>query len=233
MVGRRVLSGVLAGVLLALAGCTGGSAGDPEPAATSTAPPPTPAELLETSATAMQSVQSAHFTIDVTGELPELVLNKGEGDLTAAGDAQGSATIKQFGQLVEVEFVLVGGELYLKAATGGFAQVPAALAGNVYDPSVILDPESGVSAVLRGVQSPVDAGTDGDVRKISGTVPQGVAAGLVPGISTDVDGVFGIDTTTDRLVDATFSLDGSDGRPATVGVTLSDLDAPVTITAPG
>lgn len=233
MVGRRLLSGVLAGVLLALAGCTSGSGGDPEPAATSTAPPPTPAELLEDSAAAMESVQTAHFTIEVSGDLPELILNKGEGDLTAAGDAQGSATIKQFGQLVEVEFVLVGGELHLKAGTGGFAQVPAALAGNVYDPSVILDPTSGVSAVLRGVQSPVDAGSDGNVRKVSGTVPQAVAAGLVPGITTDVDGVFGIDTTNDRLVDATFGLTGADGQPATVAVTLSDLDAPVTVTAPG
>ena len=53
MIGRRALSGVLAGVLLALAGCIERVGGDPEPAATSTAPPPTPAELLEDSAAAM------------------------------------------------------------------------------------------------------------------------------------------------------------------------------------
>jgi lipoprotein LprG len=231
MAGRWLAGAAVAAALVLLGGCTSGSAGDPEPAATT--PPPTPAEQLEQSAVAMESVQTAHFTIEVTGDLPDLPLNRAEGELTAAGDAQGTATIRQFGQLIEVEFVLVGGELYLKAATGGFASVPAALAQNVYDPSVILDPERGVAAVLRGVTSPTDAGAEGDIRRISGTVPQAVAAGVVPGITTDVEGMLGIDTTTDRLVDATFTLEGADGQPATVAVTLSELDAPVTISPPG
>ena len=98
-----------------------------------------------------------------------MTVQSAKGDLTAAGDAQGTATIIQFGQLIEVEFVLAGGELYIKGVTGGFTQVPAALAGSVYDPSAILDPDQGVAKVLSSVQSPTIAGTDGDSWLVSGT----------------------------------------------------------------
>ena len=84
----------------------------------------------------------------LTGSCRSITVQKAEGDLTAAGDAQGTATIVQFGQLIEAEFVLVDGQLYLKGPTGGFSQVPAALAGSVYDPSAILNPDKGVAKVL-------------------------------------------------------------------------------------
>ena len=123
----------------------------------------------------------------VDGQLPSVTVQSAKGVLNADGDAQGTATIVQFGQLVEVEFVLAGGELYIKGVTGGFTQVPAALAGSVYDPSAILDPDRGVAKVLSSVQSPTIAGTEGDSWLVSGSVPADVAAGLVPGITADVD----------------------------------------------
>ena len=181
----------------------------------------------------MSSVSSANFVLTVDGELPAVTVQAAQGALTDQGDAQGTATIVQFGQLVEVEFVLVGGALHLKGATGGFTQVPAALAGAVYDPSAILDPTKGVAKVLSSVTDPALTGTDGDAWLISGSVPAAVAAGLVPGIGADVTGVFTVEMATFQLTAAYLTLDGSDCKPSTVKVELDDFNEPISISPPG
>jgi lipoprotein LprG len=196
-----------------------------------TAPPA--AELLTKSAAAMSSVTSANFIITVDGQLPAVTVQSAEGTLTAAGDAKGTATITQLGQLLEVEFVLVNRNLYLKGATGGFSQVPAALAGGIYDPSAILNPDKGVAKMLSSVTGATNAGTDGDAWVVTGTVPAAVAGGLVPGISTDVAGTFTIDMSTSQLAAAQFELAGADGKPATVTVELSGFNESVSISPPG
>jgi len=228
MTPRRAFAAAFLAVAVLLGGCSSTTA-----TPTATAATPTATDLLASSATAMKAVSSAGFTLTVDGQLPAVTVQTAKGSLTSAGDAQGTATIVQFGQLVEVEFVLVGGDLYLKGPTGGFTKVPAALAGSVYDPSAILNPDKGVAKVLSSVQNPTIIGTEGEAWQVSGTVPAAVAGGLVPGISTDVSAVFTIQMTGSQLIAATFTLDGADGKPAGVTVTLSDLGAPVTITKPG
>ncbi len=228
MLFRRATAVGVAAVLALMAGCTSGSS-DPAPATTA---PPNPTELLTASAKAMSSVTSAHFTITVDGELPDLTVQNADGDLTAAGDAQGSATIKEFGQLVEVEFVLVDSKLYLKGPTGGYAQIPAALAGQVYDPSAILKPDKGVPAVLSSVTGPTLVSSDEQSAVVSGTVPKAVVTSLVPGIASDVKGTFTVQQPSSELTSAQFALDGADGKPASVDVQLSALNNPVTITPP-
>jgi lipoprotein LprG len=228
MTARRILPIGFVAALLALVACTSsGSSGSP------TAATPTPAELLASSSTAMAEVSSAHFALTVAGDLPSITVQQAQGDLTAAGDAKGTASIVQFGQLIEAEFVLVGGQLYLKGPTGGFNQVPAALAGSVYDPAAILNPDKGVAKVLGSVTNPAITGTDGSDWVVTGTVPAEVAGGLVPGLNTDVDGQFTIAMSGAQLSGAVFTLDGADGQPATVTVDLSELNTPVSITAPG
>ncbi len=214
-------------LLIISAGCT--SSGT----STATAVTPAAGTLLSDSAAAMSSVTSASFDLKVTGQLPAVPVQQATGQLTASGDAQGSGTISQLGQVVEVEFVLTGGELYLKGATGGFTKVPAALAGALYDPSVILDPDKGVAAVLSSMQGATVTGTDGEAWLVSGTVPAAVAGGLIPGITSDVAAVLTIAMTGSELTAATLSLTGADGQPATVTVTLSDFNAPVSISPPG
>jgi lipoprotein LprG len=218
----------LVAALLVLTGCTS-STGTARP----TAVTPAAADVLSSAATTMSKVTTAHFTLSVDGQLPSIAVQKAEGDLTAAGDAQGTASIVEFGQLIEAEFVLVGGQLYLKGPTGGFSQVPAALAGSVYDPSAILDPDRGVAKVLSSVAGPAITGTDGEAWLVSGTVPAAVAGALVPGLGTDVDARLTITMSDARLTEAVFTLAGADGKPATVTVELSDLNAPVSVTAPG
>jgi lipoprotein LprG len=225
----RWAAALLAGSVLILAtGCTSSTGGT-----TATAVTPSAATLLSESAAAMASVTSAGFELNVDGDLPSVPVQKATGRLTANGDAQGSGTISQLGQLVEVEFVLTGGELYLKGATGGFTKVPSALAGALYDPSVILNPDKGVAKVLSSTQGATVTGTDGNAWLVSGTVPASVAGGLIPGITSDVTAVLTIDMTTQQLTAATLTLTGANGQPATVTVKLSDINEPVTITPPG
>ena len=230
MILRRVLTGILLVLLVAVSGCSG-SSGTPT-AASTTAPPPTASEILAASATAMAEVTSAAFSLTVDGQLPSVTVQSAKGVLNADGDAQGTAAIVQFGQLIEVEFVLAGGQLYIKGVTGGFTQVPASLAGSVYDPSAILDPARGVAKVISSVQSPTIAGSEGDSWLISGSVPADVAAGLVPGITDDVTGLFTISKGSSELTSADLTLDGADGKPATVKVELSDFNEPVSISPP-
>lgn len=230
MILRRVLTGILLVLLVAVSGCSG-SSGTPT-AASTTAPPPTASEILAASATAMAEVTSAAFNLTVDGQLPSVTVQSAKGVLNADGDAQGTAAIVQFGQLIEVEFVLAGGQLYIKGVTGGFTQVPASLAGSVYDPSAILDPARGVAKVISSVQSPTIAGSEGDSWLISGSVPADVAAGLVPGITDDVTGLFTISKGSSELTSADLTLDGADGKPATVKVELSDFNEPVSISPP-
>lgn len=231
MIMRRAGVGVLVAILTGLLTLTGCSSSTTT--ATPTAAALTAQQVLAKSAATMASVTSAHFTLTVDGQLPSVTVQSAEGDLTAAGDAQGSATITQFGQLIEVEFVLAGGNLYIKGVTGGFSEVPAALAGSVYDPSAILDPDKGVAKVLASVQNPTLTSSDGDSWVVTGTVPAAVAGGLVPGIGTDVQGVFTIAMATGELTAADLSLTGADGRPATVKVGLSNFNQPVSISPPG
>jgi len=228
MLFRRATAVGVAAVLVLLAGCTSGSS-DPSP---STTAPPNPTELLTASAKAMSAVTSAHFALSVDGELPDLTVQKADGDLTAAGDAQGTATIKQFGQLIEVEFVLAGQKLYLKGPTGGFAQIPAALAGPLEDPAVNQNPPKGGSAVLSSVTGAPRVSSDDTAAVVSGTVPKNVATSLVPGINSDVKATFTIEQPSAELTSAQFELAGADSKPATVDVELSALNEAVTINPP-
>ena len=225
---RRCSAALVVVVVLTLAvGCT--STGS----ATATAVTPTAGTLLSDSAAAMSSVTSASFELKVDGQLPAVPVQQATGQLTATGDAKGTGTISQLGQLVEVEFVLAGGELYLNGPTGGFTKVPSAVTGAIYDPSVILNRDKGVAKVLSSVQGATVTGTDGQAWQVSGTVPAAVAAGLVPGITTDVTGVFTISMSGSQLTAADLTLTGADGKPASVSVKLSDINAPVSITPPG
>lgn len=174
----------------------------------------------------MKSVSSVHFTIKVDGELPNVPVKEADGDLTSAGESKGTAKVTFGGSLLSVEYVLTGGNLHFKGPTGGFTKLPAAFAGQVYDPSAILNADKGVAKVLASAK---DAKTKsaGDVSVVEANVPKDVAAGLVPGISTDVKATFSIDKDS-RLKNALFEL--PTGQKVDVGLT--NFNAPVTVTAP-
>lgn len=224
---QRLVPLVLAG-LLTIAGCTSS-----EKVSATTTPTPSPADLVSGAVTAMAGVTSAHFVIAVTGTLPDLEVQSAEGDLKADGSAQGKAAIKQFGQLIEIEFIEVDKDLYLKGATGGYTKLAAALADRVYDPTTILKADAGVSKVLSSATDLAAVTASGGDYVTSGTVPKDVAASLTPGMTTDVTGTFHIAKDTSLVGSVEFATTGSDGAPATVSLQLSDFNKAVTITAPG
>jgi lipoprotein LprG len=229
MVKRRSLAGALVLTTVLLAGCSGGGGA----AAPASAPLPDAAPLVAASAKSVGAITTAHLTLAVTGTIPGLSVQSVDGDLTKAGDAKGSGKISMGGQLIEVEFVLTGGSLYIKGPTGGYQKLPASLGASLYDPSAILDPDRGVAKVLSSMENPKSEATE-DVNgtsavKVTGKVAGTVLSGLLPGVTTGADATFWIANDARHLpVKASISFPGN----ARADVTLSDVDKPVTVAAP-
>lgn len=223
-----LLATALAGlaVLAGLAGCSRKSgalpAGD---------------SLLKESAAAMREVKTVRFGIESDGTLAGLALRRAAGQLTRDGDAKGTAQVRQFGANVELEFVVIGDTIHLKGPTGGWQKVPLALASSVYDPSAILDPERGIAKVLSTAseaRTEAREEVDGvDAYRVAAKLSASDLATIVPGASGDVTGQLWVAADNKRLVRAKFALPGSgESKGATVTVTFSEFDAPVSISAP-
>jgi lipoprotein LprG len=192
---------------------------------------PAGSELLTASSSAMRDLKTAHFLITAQGTIAGLALHRAEGDLTREGNAQGTAQVEQLGTNVELTFVVVGDKLWVKGPTGGYQQLPLALASTVYDPSAILDPNRGIPKVLATAK---DAKTEGkesidgqDTYRVAATMDGTVLASVVPGASGSVPAKLWIAVDNKRLLKATFTLDGG-----SVTVVFSKFDAAVNISAP-
>ena len=225
---------LLCAALVAVAGCTGGAS---DTAATTTTTQGAQA-LLQRSSASMRGVTSVQFDLTVAGNLSAVPVRDATGSLTKAGDTKGNARITEFGQLVQVEFVLLGDTFYLKGPTGKYQKLSASLAESLFDPTAILDPNRGIAHVLANVQNPQPQGGDTingqAVTKITGKVSSQVASKLVPGISTDVNATLWLANDAKALpVKAEFVVPTTGGSSgATVDVTLTNYNQPVTVTAP-
>lgn len=186
--------------------------------------------LLADSAAAMRTVNSIHFIVSAQGDIPGVPLRHADGWLTGQG-AKGTATMDQGGRLVDQEFVIIGNTLYLRDPNGAYQKSPSSVAGVVYDPSTILNPDRGVAAILA---SGSDATTESreplagiDSYKVKATFPQQSLSTLVPGISKDTTGQVWTAAQGSRLVEAQFRV--GDGL---ISVRFSEYDTPVTINTP-
>lgn len=230
MLMRRILLGVFA--LAALTGSVAGCTSE-DPGGESL---PDGAQLLRDAAAATREITSAHFTLRVDGDAPELGVQDLDGDITKEGEsvaAQGTGTVTFGGQLIEVEFALIGDMLYLKGPTGGVQEIPAAFASTVYDPSTVLNPDKGVPKVLESVRNPkteaIEEVEGVSTYKVTGTADKDLIAALLPGIESDVDITFWLrEDGNHQPVKAAVRLSSG----ATVELTLSDVDKPVTVTKP-
>lgn len=232
---RRILLATVALIALLSSGCTS----DDQPDETAKLPDAT--ELLNKSAEATKKLTSTHFNLQVNGQVAGLGIQGADGELTTEGEqggaAKGTVTLNQGGQLVEMEFVLAGGELYIEGPTGGFAKLPAAMAAQLYNPATILDPDKGVARLLANVSEAKTVAAE-DVAgtptyKVSGTVSQDVVTGLVPSVRSDVDVTLWLRQDGEHLpVKASVAVPGENDQVATVVVTLSEFNEPVTITPP-
>lgn len=228
---RHLLLVPLVAVLLTGAvACTGGK---DEPASSL----PAGDDLVRAAAEAMKTVRTAHFDIEANGTVAGVPLRRARGAITQSGDAEGTAQIDQSGPLAELSFVIKGQTLHLKGVTGGWQTVPLALAASVYDPSKILDPQSGVANLLAtasGARTEAREAVNGaDSYRVAATFKGDALSKLVPGVTADVPGQLWIGADRRVLHQGRFTVPAQDGgQPATVTVTFTDFDAPVTINEP-
>jgi len=142
---RRRLSAVLACLSLAVvAGCSfsSSSTGGPLPDAKT---------LVQQSTETTKNLKSTHLALKVDGKIPGLPVRLLTGDLTTAPTtaAKGNAQINYLGQDISADFVVVDNDLYTNALNPGDpTMTDVGPASQLYDPSLILNPDTGVSNVL-------------------------------------------------------------------------------------
>jgi len=199
-------------------------------------PLPDAATLLKQSGETTKAQSSVHLKLSVQGQIKELPIESLEGDLATkpAVGAQGTANIVFLGQRLEgVDFAVVDGTLYAALTKGSFQDLgPAA---DIYDVSVLLNPDTGVGNVLANFSDPKVAGRETingvDTVRVTGNVsadavnkiaPQIGATGPVPGTAwIREDG-------NHELVQA--KLEPAPGT--SLSMTCSDWGKPVTVTKP-
>ncbi len=158
-------------------------------------PLPDAASLLKESSQTTKSQTSVHLKLAVQGQIKDLPIETLEGDLTnkPAVAAQGTANIFFLGQRLEgVDFVVADGNLYGAITKGSFQDFgPAA---DIYDVSVLLNPDSGLGNLLANFSDPKADGRETvagvNTVRVTGNVsaeavnkvaPQIAATGPVPG----------------------------------------------------
>jgi lipoprotein LprG len=193
--------------------------------------PPPAEDLIPNAASAMASVENVRFDLTVDGEVPGLDVKAADGVVTADGSAEGTGTLTAFGMDIEAEYVIIGGEAWVKGPTGGFQQIPVGDDMLPYDPTVLLSPDQGIPALLNAVESAEPQGTeevDGVDAHKYGIVFDPVAfAQFIPAEGDWNDATVWFDQETDRVVKAEFAQ-----ADATVTLLLSDYDESVRIDAP-
>jgi lipoprotein LprG len=201
----------------------------------SSEPLPDAAGLLTQSIASTEKLQSAHLEIVVNGKIDGLPVKTLSGDLTnvPAVAIKGNSTISMGGAEVDIELVVLDGTLYAALTPNSWLDMGPAI--EVYDPSVILNPDSGLANMLTSLSDAKSEGVEtiGGVStvKITGTVAADAVNKLIPQlkVSGSVPSTVWIEKDApNQLVQA--QVVPSDGN--NVQLTLSEWDKPVTVTKP-
>lgn len=198
---------------------------------------PDAATLLQQSSQTTKNQTSAHIKLTVDGKSEKLPIEMLEGDLSNAPafSAEGKVNLLMMGQRLEgVQFAVVDGDLYASLTPGaGLSNFgPAA---DIYDASLILNPQTGVGNVLANFSDPKAEGRENlngvQTVRITGNVsadavnkiaPQIAATGPVPGtawIAEDGD---------HKLAQVKLQTEPE----SSVTMALSEWGKPVTVTKP-
>jgi lipoprotein LprG len=227
----RRLWAVLAVLSLAtalIAGCSSGSkpSGAPLPDATT---------LIKQSTDTTKNVKSAHLVLTVTGKVPGLPIKVLTGDLTTAPAtaASGNTTLTLGGSDIQADFVVVDGNLYATLTPNKWSDFGKA--SDIYDVSVILNPDTGLANALANFSNAKAEGREtinGQTTiKISGNVTADAVNKIAPPFSASgpVPSTVWIQETGDhQLVQA--SLQKSSGNA--VQMTMSNWGEAVNVAKP-
>src|SRR6516164_1999633 len=228
---RHRLWAVLASLSLATAVIAGCSS-DPKP---SGGPLPDATTLVKQSADATKNVKSGHLVLTVNGKISGMPIKVLTGDLTVspATAAKGNATITLGGSDIQVDFAVVDGDLYATLTPNKWSDFGKA--SDIYDVSVILNPDTGLSNALSNFSNAKAEGREtinGQTTiKISGNVSADAVNKLVPpfNASQPVPATVWIQESGDhQLVQA--NLQKSSGN--SVQMTFSNWGATVNVTKP-
>jgi lipoprotein LprG len=201
----------------------------------SSAPLPDAATLLKQSNQTTKNVKSVHLALSVNGKIQGLPVKTLTGDLATAPNtaAKGDAKITLAGSDIDAQFVVFDSILYAALTANKWSDFgPAA---DIYDPSSILNPDTGVANVLANM---TDAKSEShetingqDTIKITGTTPADTVNGLAPQLkATDpLPTTVWIQENGDHQLVQT-KLEQSPGN--SIQMTLSNWNAPVQVTKP-
>lgn len=174
--------------MLALAACGGG--GQNTPSAQS---------LIQDAQKAINTDSTFHFKLKTdhpgTPSAGTLTIDTADGDVKRPDQLKGTATVSMGGPEFDVQFIGIGNQQWIMTPLAPNMWVPADQYG--IDLSKVLDPNTGVGALLGAIQNPKNVGDDnisgdGDCWLVEGTVPSGALAAVVGG---DPNGTTPIDTT--------------------------------------
>ncbi|CAG6885525.1 LppX_LprAFG lipoprotein [Mycobacterium avium subsp. paratuberculosis] len=229
---RRRLSAVFASLTLAtalIAGCSSGSK-------QSGAPLPDPTSLVKQSADATKNVKSVHLVLSIQGKISGLPIKTLTGDLTTtpATAAKGNATITLGGSDIDANFVVVvDGTLYATLTPNKWSDFGKA--SDIYDVSVLLNPDNGLGNALANFSNAKAEGRETingqSTIRISGNVSADAVNKIMPQFNATqpVPSTVWVQETGDhQLVQA--NLQKSSGN--SVQVTLSNWGEQVQVTKP-
>ena len=227
----RPILAVLAALTIAAALVSGCSSSSKQ----NTNPLPDASTLLKESSQTTKAVKSVHLVLSVFGKIKHLPVKTLTGDLTTSPStaAQGEADITFAGSEIDAQFVVYESILYAALTPNKWSNFgPAA---DIYDPSSILNPDTGLANVLANFDNPKSEARESingqDTVRITGTVPADAVNKLAPQLNATQP----LPTTAwiqesgnHQLVQA--KLDQSSGN--SVQTTLSNWNVPVQVNKP-
>ena len=232
---RRRLFAVLAtlsAAVILIAGCSDSkSSGGPLPDAKT---------LVQQSSTVTKTVTSAHLVLTVNGKIQGLPLKTLTGDLTTIPTTagKGNAKIVLGGSTdIDADFVILDGELYSNALSPGKWEDMGKATDLVhYDPSSILNPDTGLSNMLANLTDPKAEGRDTINGQATIRISGKVSAEAINKLASPLNATSPLPTTVwiqetgDHQL-AQVKIDK--GSNNTVQMTLSNWGQPVQVTKPG
>jgi lipoprotein LprG len=223
-----VIAAFFAAAIL-LAGCSSSSGGK------SSESLPDAATLLKESAQTTRELKSVHLELTVNGQIKDLPIKTLSGDLTnsPAVAAKGKAKISFQGSDVDADFIVIDGTLYVALSPNSWLDMgPAA---DIYDVSVILNPDTGLANVLANFNNPKSEGTETVNGVETVRVTGQVSADAVNKIAAQIGATGPVPGTAWIQKDNPHNLVQAKLEPTpgnSIQMTLSEWDKPVTVTKP-
>lgn len=188
-------------------------------------------EVVPSASAVMAEVESVRFELEVDGEVEGLTVKSADGVVTADREAEGTGVITALGMDLEVDYTIIGDSAYVKGVTGGYQEIPVGDEMLPYDPTVLLDPGHGISALLDAVETATPEDTEAvggyDAYRYDVVFDPAAFAEFLPAAGDWNNATVWFDEETLRVVKAEFAQ-----GDATVTLLFDDYNEPVEIVAP-